>query len=116
MAMRDWTRSVLEDEREAAMTPGERDRQLLGRVLAQELTGEQREAFADMLAGLVEGRRSQLSANQRGWARGVLDAHAPEYENLVSSGRVPRGREVEVPAALRDLPKRPPSRPKLGDE
>ena len=30
--------------------------------------------------------------------------------NLVSSGRVPRGREVETPAVLRVLPLRPPGR------
>jgi hypothetical protein len=56
-----------------------------------------------------------LSEKQRGW---LLGAHeklfaAPQYENLVSSGRVPRGREVPTPAVLLNLPKKPPGRSSL---
>ncbi len=64
-------------------------------------------AFKDML-----DRGAALSDKQRAWVRSVHARLFDEttYENLVSSGRVPRGREVETPAILRDLPKKPPPR------
>lgn len=65
-------------------------------------------AFKGML-----DRGEPLSDKQRAWVRGVHERlfDEPKYENLVSGGRVPRGREVPTPAVLRDLPKRPPPRP-----
>jgi hypothetical protein len=80
-----------------------------------ELADSEREAFTDMRAALrafpadAEGRR-QLSAKQREWLRGVRDRLVPQYENLVSAGNVPRGREVPTPAVLQILPKKPPTR------
>jgi len=65
-------------------------------------------------------RGHALTARQRAWASGVVLGHyvepAPEYENLVSRGCVPRGQEVEPPACLRreNLPLRPPRRPSEG--
>jgi hypothetical protein len=82
--------------------------------LLEDHAGELSEAFTDMRATLLawpnaDGRR-QLSGRQREWLRGVRDRFVPQYENLVSSGKVPRGREVETPAVLKILPKRPPTR------
>lgn len=63
--------------------------------------------FTDMLA-----RGFALSDKQRQWVKGV---HArlfdePEYENLISSGKAPRGREVPTPKVLQNLPMKPPVR------
>jgi hypothetical protein len=66
------------------------------------------EHFANMLIGLEEGRWGNLTTKQRQWAKSVLDE--PEYENLVSSGKAPRGREVPTPSVLRNLPLKPPGR------
>lgn len=66
-------------------------------------------AFAEMLA-----RGRPLSLKQRGWLRAVYEKtfDEPMYENLASSGKLCRGREVETPAILRreNLPLRPPQR------
>lgn len=115
--MRDWTKKA--DDVPAVShcpTRAQEDVELLRTVLANRLEDEQHEAFSSMLEELVEGRRERLSGKQRSWVRDVLEEHIPQYENLVSSGKVPRGREVETPPALRNLPKRPPSKPRLDDE
>jgi hypothetical protein len=64
-------------------------------------------AFVDMLA-----RDRALSFKQRAWVRAVYEKtfDEPMYENLASSGTLCRGREVETPAVLRHLPKKPPQR------
>lgn len=68
-------------------------------------------AFREMLE-----RGRALTPKQRAWAEGVATGRhveaEPEYENLVSRGLVPRGREVEPPALLRreKLPLKPPTR------
>ena len=67
------------------------------------------EPFRQMLE-----RDRQLSDKQRAWVKDVFERFCDEpiYKNLVSSGQVPRGREVELPAVLRpeNLPKKPPQR------
>lgn len=64
-------------------------------------------AFREMLE-----RDRPLSEKQRAWVRNVYEQlfDVPHYENLVSSGRVPRGREVPLPPGLQNLPKKPPGR------
>lgn len=64
---------------------------------------------------MIERGRA-LSPKQRAWAESVATGKhveaEPEYENLVSRGLVPRGREVAPPTALRreNLPLKPPTR------
>lgn len=67
-------------------------------------------AFEDMRADIKDGKRAQLSAKQRDWA--AREAGEELTLNLVSSGKVPRGREVLTPDALKpeNLPKKPPGR------
>jgi hypothetical protein len=69
-------------------------------------------AFRDMLAHLEAGRQPELTAAQRKWAKNVAEKVLGEvhYENLISSGKAPRGREVPLPAVLQNLPKKPPPR------
>jgi len=69
----------------------------------------QREVFAEMLAALESGERHMLSEKQREWAQRVADIPG-EYKNLVSEGRVPRGREVPTPPVLQNRPLKPPGR------
>jgi hypothetical protein len=82
------------------------------------LTDDERDVFSDMQSWL-EGRgrgpagvrrlsRRQITYIERKFD--VLELGADEALNLVSSGLVPRGREVPVPEALRVLPKKPPGR------
>lgn len=72
------------------------------------LETEEREAFEDMLAQLEAGRRV-LSDLQFQWASSrhqQLLCGDPAKRNA----SVPRGKEVERPAVLRNLPKAPPGR------
>lgn len=83
---------------------------LLKRALEKEdLRDSSREAFEDMLER-IEAKGMTLSDKQRAWVLRALDV--PEYENLVSSGKVPIGKPVELPWQLRpeNLPKKPPGR------
>jgi len=66
-------------------------------------------AFGDMLDAL-EGGQGELTDKQRSWAREVGERVGAviEYENLMSTGRAPRGREVEL--MVKDKPLRPPQR------
>jgi len=105
-------------------SPRDEDLRQLSELLddhADELSETEAEAFADMRADLVAygtlDGRYQLSDKQRAWLRVVHErVAAPQYENLVSSGRVPRGREVETPDVLKNLPKKPPPRRRGDDE
>jgi hypothetical protein len=90
------------------MSHRETDLRMLRELLETKLTDYEREAFSDMLEGLEQYH--QLSEKQRVWVAQAYEKIHPQYENLVSSGKVPRGREVETPAVLRTLPKRPPGR------
>jgi hypothetical protein len=85
------------------------DRETLAKLLVhEELKDEEREAFADMLEGL-NGKWRQLTEKQRAWASRRLDELEVRYENLVSSGKAPRGREVEM--MFKPGPLKPPGRP-----
>jgi hypothetical protein len=77
-----------------------------------------REAFEDMLEKLEAGVYAVhdgehwakgLTKKQRDWVTSMLDEPG-EYENLISSGKAPRGREVPTPAVLQTRPLRPPGR------
>jgi hypothetical protein len=88
------------------------DARMLRELLAEspDPDGEERfnaTAFQDMLR-----RDRPLSDSQRKWLAEVHEriCGVPTYENAWSAGKVPRGREVETPAVLRNLPKRPPPR------
>jgi hypothetical protein len=65
------------------------------------------EPFRQML-----DRDRPLSLKQVAWLKDVYDkfCDVPQYENLVSSGKVPRGREIELPEVLKKLPMKPPQR------
>jgi hypothetical protein len=69
-------------------------------------------AFHDMLNRMETGRLHILSRTQRSYVKDCWERFCGEveYENLVSSGLVPRGREVPTPAVLQNLPKKPPPR------
>lgn len=87
------------------------DMKLLRDALAvDELPDKAREAFADMLSQLRERKIKGLTDKQRRWAKEMIGE--PEYENLVTAGKVPRGREVPTPPMLRreNLPMKPPGR------
>ena len=71
------------------------------------------EAFMNMRAMLLEGQFHCLTDKQRAWAKKKLEEFQPEYENLVSSGKVPRGNEVQ--SMVGPLPKKPPQKPKTND-
>ena len=82
-------------------------------LLVERITEAEREAFADMKTDLESGARRALSRKQLEWAKQVRERFAPTYENAWSEGRVPKGRDVETPAALKFLPKSPPRRCRL---
>jgi hypothetical protein len=75
-----------------------------------ELTGGEMEAFASMRYDMTAYNQEELTSAQRVWVKLVYDRIVPEYANLVSSGAVPRGREVPTPDVLLNLPKKPPRR------
>jgi len=70
------------------------------------------DAFTSMLEEFEREERQTLSPKQLTWVKNVVGV--PEYENLVSEGRVPRGKEVPPPPALQNLPKKPPRLPTSG--
>jgi hypothetical protein len=93
----------------------EQELQQLEELLAQHghnLTQVEAEAFSDMREALLaygaNDGRYRLTENQRVWLQRVRERVVPQYENLVSNGLVPRGREVPTPAVLLNLPKKPP--------
>lgn len=100
-------------------TQREEDLRLLEDLLGNhdhELSPTELEAFAgmrdDLLAyGSGNGYRD-LTEPRRSWLQRTLARIAPQYENLVSRGLVPRGREVPTPAVLQNLPKSPPGKPR----
>jgi len=68
------------------------------------------DAFYGMLDTLNKNKNAALSDKQRAWVDKAYERFNPKYENLMSAGKAPRGREVETPAVLKNLPKRPPGR------
>lgn len=90
----------------------EQDARMLREVLAEtpdedEETRYNARAFRSML-----NENRALTPAQKWWVRGVHERiiGTPNYENLISTGRAPRGREVPTPPVLQNLPKRPPGR------
>src|SRR5208337_4401506 len=86
---------------------------------SDELSETEVEAFADMRFDLQayggmeipsKPKYQQLTDKQRTWVMSAHERIGPEYENLVSLGLGPRGREVETPAVQLNLPKKPPTR------
>ena len=87
------------------------DKELLQKALeSSEIKEHEVEVFEKWLDELEDGERRMLSMRQRLWANDVIDRDEPRTTNLVSSGLVPRGREVEPAPALRNLPLKPPGR------
>lgn len=81
------------------------DLALIDAVLALEITDVWRAIVQDMRNGIVvEGRRG-LSRKQRTSLEENIRAEMP-----ILASEVPRGREVETPTVLRNLPKKPPQR------
>jgi hypothetical protein len=76
--------------------------------------------FREWLESLEARKMYALSTKQRAWLRDSFEKviGTPQYENLVSRGLVPRGREVPLPPVLdpRYLPKKPPPRRRNDDE
>jgi hypothetical protein len=90
----------------------EKDIELLRRLVDDvELRGGERPAFNEMLRGLIGGTYEHLTIRQREWVSEVAKRiGCIGYENLVSTGRVPRGREVAEPEILKRRPLKPPGR------
>ncbi len=69
-------------------------------------------AFRSMLEKYENGSLKQLTPKQSAWAKAVVAGTRyepePEYENLASTGKAPRGREVEL--MVKDKPLRPPGK------
>lgn len=105
-----------EEAMDALAPEGEADRALLRAVLDhpdhdRELGPEAVAAFEGMLDDLNARRWPKLTDKQRAWVRKVadrLDVYVPGDGARPLAPEIPRGREVETPAVLRDLPKRPP--------
>jgi len=87
------------------------DVELLEKVLAEEeVTGEARVAFAKRAAEIRSGARRCLSKRERAWAEDTLKKYMP-----IRAADVPKGRPVETPAVLQNLPKKPPQRRRVDD-
>ena len=68
------------------------------------------EGFVDDLTAETPPKYATLSEKKLAWVTREVEAREPVYQNLFSTGKVPRGNEVPVPKALQYLPKRPPGR------
>ena len=91
------------------------DLDLLRDLLAlEEISDSERDAFSDMLSALHNGI-AILSTKQREWGRSVRSRHVPEYENLVSSGKVAKTCSRVFEFEMMPKPKRPP-RPRSTDD
>jgi hypothetical protein len=87
------------------------DLELLKNVLAHNLSEYSTAAFEGMLHDLMQHPTWELTIKQREWVTNEAEKRGvPKYENLVSRGLVPRGKEVPLPEVLTVLPKRPPGR------
>jgi len=113
--VKDWTHTALEIQGELLMLRGlvARGRELEERGEEDAyLQGHVLRAFSEMLDRMETGRQTKLSDKQRAWVKSVYERvfEQPVYENLVSRGLVPRGREVATPEVLKNLPLKPPRR------
>jgi hypothetical protein len=102
---------------ERSVSQRDTDLEMLNELLekhADELTGDQVEAFAGMrftlTAGFSGSKYEQLTDKQRKWVTEIHEQLVPQYANLVSRGLVPRGKEVPDPPALAYRPTKPPPR------
>lgn len=76
------------------------------------LTDKERSAFESMLTRM-QGGRFPLTQPQRDWVESSYKKYeldAGESQNLVSSGQVPRGKEVTFPFETMPRPLKPPGR------
>jgi hypothetical protein len=71
-----------------------------------------RKSFRDILDRMENGKLYKLSESQRGYIRGIYERvfQSPVYENLVSEGKVPRGKEVKLLVDAMPKPLKPPGR------
>jgi hypothetical protein len=87
------------------------DEELVEKALTADLAGWQLATVEDIVKKTVD-RGYPMSPAQRSmieaWVRGERYRADEKYENLVSSGRAPRGRPVEL--LVKDKPLRPPGR------
>jgi len=67
------------------------------------------EAFQDMKQEMLAGRSAFLSKRQRAWVEEAAKRVVP-----IPASDVPRGKEVETPEVLKNLPKAPPKRTSEG--
>ena len=82
------------------------DRAIVVLLLREEsLSDGARKAFSEMLTWLDRGEGRGLSVKQREWVESALLEYTP-----IATTDVPRGREVETPAVLKNLPTKPPRR------
>ena len=88
------------------------DRELLEEILENDSVPDARKTIAEDMLHTLDTRERELTPAQRNFAKSMLAGEQYDkpvlYENLVSSGRVPRGREV--PLMVGPLPLRPPQR------
>jgi hypothetical protein len=80
----------------------------LTKLIALALEERLDEMFKDMLQRLSRSSRLILTDKQRAVVHDVLDKFEPQYSNLVSEGKVLRGKEVVVNVGNKPL--RPPQR------
>jgi hypothetical protein len=78
-------------------------RAILSPANEPELGGQEQVGFTDMLDKLVSGQHSRLTPKQRSWATDVESRLRP-----IDVSKVPRGREVVEPEALKKRPLKPP--------
>lgn len=71
--------------------------------------------FCSMVEKIDSGKWTYLTDRQRGWVRGVYEKlfDEPQYDNLWSSGKVPKGNygKTPTPEVLLKRPLKPPGRP-----
>lgn len=102
----------LDEKNDVSQLPREEVREAdissLNKLIALALEERLDEMFKDMLQYLQRSSRSILTTKQRAVVHDVLDQFEPQYANLVSEGKVPRGKEVVVNVGNKPL--RPPQR------
>lgn len=88
------------------------DAEMLRALLSDErLSDEERDIFQDMQDGLRPGKT--LKPKQHSWVQdrwSQLELDSDETLNLMSSGKVPRGKEVAMNFATMPKPLKPPRR------
>jgi hypothetical protein len=102
------------DEVHASGTVRDRDLRLLERLLAMDLSTADEEILKSMKRQLDSQRSRALSERQREVARAIADRKGDvgEYENLVSSGKVPNKSTKVFDFETMKRPMVPPGRKK----